>query len=71
MTMYSRLKSQRAFTLLEIMVALALLGLIIIATHGRKGLTRMMLGSTTEKVVRLAPCPVLIVREAEHEFIAA
>jgi nucleotide-binding universal stress UspA family protein len=45
--------------------------LIIIATHGRKGLSRMVLGSTTEKVVRHAPCPVLIVREKEREFIAA
>jgi nucleotide-binding universal stress UspA family protein len=37
--------------------------LIIISTHGRKGLTRMLLGSTTEKVVRQAPCPVLVVRQ--------
>ena len=57
----------------EIVAAAGDLGidLIIIATHGRKGLTRMMLGSTTEKVVRHASCPVLIVREAEHEFISA
>src|SRR6185436_4399085 len=39
--------------------------LIIIATHGRKGLSRMLLGGTTEKVVRLAPCPVLVVREIQ------
>jgi universal stress protein A len=45
--------------------------LIIISTHGHKGLARMVLGSTAEKVVRYAPCPVLIVREAEHEFISA
>jgi nucleotide-binding universal stress UspA family protein len=43
--------------------------LIIISTHGHKGLARMVLGSTTEKVVRYAPCPVLIVRETEHDFI--
>jgi universal stress protein A len=43
--------------------------LIIISTHGRKGLARMFLGSTTEKVVRFAPCPVLIVREGEREFV--
>ncbi|PWU11601.1 MAG: universal stress protein [Verrucomicrobia bacterium] len=43
--------------------------LIIISTHGRKGFSRMLLGSTTEKVVRHAPCPVLIVRECEHEFV--
>lgn len=44
--------------------------LVIIATHGRKGLSRVVLGSTTEKVVRHAPCPVLIVRETEREFLS-
>jgi universal stress protein A len=44
--------------------------LIIISTHGRKGLTRMFLGSTTETVVRHAPCPVLVVRETEREFVS-
>ena len=39
--------------------------LIVIATHGRKGITRMFLGSTTEKIVRQAPCPVLVVREIQ------
>lgn len=43
--------------------------LIIISTHGRTGLARVFLGSTTEKVVRSAPCPVLIVRECEREFV--
>jgi nucleotide-binding universal stress UspA family protein len=43
--------------------------LIIISTHGRTGVPRILLGSTTERVVRHAPCPVLIVRESEHEFI--
>jgi nucleotide-binding universal stress UspA family protein len=43
--------------------------LIIISTHGRKGLQRMFIGSTAERVVRYAPCPVLIVREREREFI--
>ena len=36
--------------------------LIIIATHGRTGLSHMMLGSTAEQVVRHAPCPVLTLR---------
>jgi nucleotide-binding universal stress UspA family protein len=44
--------------------------LIVISTHGRKGLSRVFLGSTAERVVRSAPCPVLIVRESEHEFLA-
>jgi nucleotide-binding universal stress UspA family protein len=37
--------------------------LIILATHGHKGLTRAILGSTAERVVRHAPCPVMVVRE--------
>ncbi len=37
--------------------------LLVIATHGRRGLARMFLGSVTEAVVRKATCPVLTVRE--------
>jgi len=37
--------------------------LIIMGTHGRTGLTHILLGSVAEKVVRLAPCPVLIARQ--------
>jgi universal stress protein A len=37
--------------------------LIVMGTHGRSGLSHMLLGSVTEKVVRTAPCPVLTVRE--------
>ena len=43
--------------------------LIVIATHGHTGLKHLLLGSTAERVVRLAPCPVLVVREREHEFV--
>src|SRR5690349_5205918 len=43
--------------------------LIIIATHGYRGLMHLVMGSTAEKVVRNAPCPVLVVREKEHEFV--
>jgi len=43
--------------------------LIIIATHGRTGLKRALLGSTAERVVRHASCPVLVVREKEHDFV--
>ncbi len=38
--------------------------LIVIATHGCSGFKHLRLGSTTEKVIRHAPCPVLVVREA-------
>lgn len=43
--------------------------LIIISTHGYTGLKHLWLGSTAERVVRHAPCPVLVVREREHEFV--
>jgi len=38
--------------------------LIVMATHGRTGLSHMMLGSTAEQVVRHAHCPVLTLRVA-------
>ena len=40
--------------------------LIVIGTQGRKGLDRMLFGSTAEQVVRHAPCPVLTVRLPNH-----
>jgi nucleotide-binding universal stress UspA family protein len=39
--------------------------LIVIATHGYTGLKQVLLGSTTERVVRQASCPVLVVRSRE------
>jgi len=42
--------------------------LIILATHGYTGVKHALLGSVTEKVVRHAPCPVLVVRTDEHDF---
>jgi nucleotide-binding universal stress UspA family protein len=36
--------------------------LVIVGTHGRRGLSRMLLGSSAEATVRLAPCPVLVMR---------
>jgi len=38
--------------------------LIVIATHGRAGFERVLFGSTTEKVVRDAPCPVLTIKSS-------
>ena len=43
--------------------------LLVVATHGRTGLKHLLIGSTAEKVVRHAPCPVLAVRETEREFV--
>ncbi len=36
--------------------------LIVVGTHGRRGVSRLLLGSVAEAVVRLAPCPVFVVR---------
>jgi universal stress protein A len=40
--------------------------LIVMATHGRTGLGHLVLGSVAERVVRLAPCPVLTIRPLEN-----
>jgi nucleotide-binding universal stress UspA family protein len=42
--------------------------LIIIATHGHTGVEHLLFGSTTEKIVRKAPCPVLTLREPIKGF---
>jgi len=34
--------------------------LILMGSHGRKGLTRLLMGSVTERVIGFAPCPVLV-----------
>ena len=36
--------------------------LIVMGTHGRTGLTHVLMGSVAERVVRMAPCPVLVTR---------
>jgi universal stress protein A len=43
--------------------------LIIINTHGRTGLAHLFIGSVAEQVVRFAKCPVLTLREREHDFM--
>jgi nucleotide-binding universal stress UspA family protein len=41
--------------------------MIVMGTHGRTGLNRALLGSVAERVIRLAPCPVLTVRQTKSE----
>jgi nucleotide-binding universal stress UspA family protein len=43
--------------------------LIVMGTHGRGGVSHLLLGSIAEKVVRRAPCPVLTVRHPQHGFV--
>lgn len=44
-------------------------GLMVISTHGRTGRAHTLAGSLAENLVQLAPCPVLVVREHERDFI--
>ena len=44
--------------------------LIITGTHGRGAVKHLLMGSVAERVVRIAPCPVLTVHAGEREFIA-
>jgi len=43
--------------------------MIVLGAHGKGMLDQALFGSTTERVVRRSPCPVLTVRLAEHEFV--
>ena len=39
--------------------------LVVMGTHGRSGMSRLLLGSVADRIIRLAPCPVLTVRKPE------
>lgn len=54
-------EGDEATTIVEVAAA-EQIDLIVMSTHGRTGFTRWMLGSITEKVLREAPCPVLVIR---------
>ena len=47
------------------------INMIVMGTHGRGALAHLVMGSVAERVVRLAPCPVLTVRHPEREFVRA
>src|SRR5439155_13800022 len=40
--------------------------LVVMGTHGRRGVSRVFLGSVADRVIRLAPCPLLTVRTPEE-----
>ena len=42
--------------------------MIVLGTHGRTGLTRLLMGSVAEAIVRRAPCPVLVYRETAEKL---
>lgn len=42
--------------------------LVVLGTHGRSGFKHVFMGSVAERVVQLAPCPVLTVRQPGHTF---
>ena len=42
--------------------------LVVMGSHGRRGLERYLLGSTTERVLRLSPAPVLVLRSDEGDY---
>lgn len=44
--------------------------MVVMGTHGRKGFQRLTMGSVTERVLRKAACPVLVVRRSAHDFVS-
>ena len=42
--------------------------MIVMGTHGRTGMTRLLMGSVAEAVVRRSPCPVLVYRESAERL---
>ena len=46
------------------------IGMIVIGTHGYSGLSRMLMGSVAEKVVRTATCPVLTIHSDDQQFVS-
>lgn len=45
--------------------------LIVLGSHGRTGLTRLLMGSVAEAIVRKAHCPVLVYKEPAHKLATA
>ncbi len=64
----SVVRSGRAWQEVVEVAKAAATDLIIVSTHGYTGLKHALLGSVAEKIVRHAPCPVLVVRDEEHDF---
>ncbi len=65
----SSVRTGKAFNEIDLYAKEEEIDLIIIATHGHSGMEHVLFGSTAEKVIRYAPCPVLVVRMSEKEFV--
>lgn len=63
----TRLEVGDAREVIDLVASTSEADLIVMGTHGRRGLRRMVLGSVAESVVRTAPCPVLTVRPQKGE----
>jgi nucleotide-binding universal stress UspA family protein len=59
-----------AATVILEMASDLLADVVVVGTHGRKGMQRLLLGSVAETVVRNCGCPVLVVRAKSHEHAA-
>ena len=66
---YPEVRIGKAYEEITVVAKSLNVDLIIIATHGYTGLKHAFLGSTAERVVRHAGCPVLVVRQNEREFV--
>ncbi len=65
---YSHVVCGKAFEQVVELARAFFCDLIIISTHGRVGLSRPVMGSTAERIIRHAHCPVLVVRTHERDF---
>lgn len=65
----SRVEVGRPDELIVALVEQGVCDMVVMGTHGRRGVGRLMMGSVAERVVRNAPCPVLTVRyeSPEHQ----
>jgi nucleotide-binding universal stress UspA family protein len=47
----------------------AAIDLVVLGTHGRRAINRLLLGSVGERLIRLSPCPVLTVNHPERDCL--
>jgi len=59
-------KGERVSSLIVQQAESSLADIIVLGTHGRRGMNRVLLGSDAEQVARLAPVPVMLVRQSHR-----